>query len=129
MACCMLDLFPGRQEELTLRALVCWVCVVRAEWRLGAQALDLPCPSHLSQQAPTVHRLPSSRLCSPTTPQQTAQGTAGDVAPSECDSLMRPTGTQPSATGSAAVLVRRQDGEPWDSGRAGAMAHGPGSWE
>lgn len=60
---------------------------------------------------PTVHRPPSSRLCSPTAPPGKAQGSVGGAAPSECDSPMRPCGTQRSATGSAAVRVSSQGRE------------------
>ena len=57
---------------------------------------------------PTLHRPPSSRPCSPTTPREKVLGTAGGAALSECGSRTRRSGTQRFATGSAAVQVSRQ---------------------
>ena len=92
-----------------------WMCVVRVAWGAGGSGPVPPLPFSSLSPGPTLHRPPSSRLCSPTIPRGKAQGTAGGVALSTCGLRMRRYGTQRSTTGNAAVQVSRQERELQDS--------------
>lgn len=82
--------------------------------------------------SPTLHRPPSSRPCSPTTPREKVLGTAGGAALSECGSRTRRSGTQRFATGSAAVQSGRASpgtGQPaGQQHRSGCLAVSGDGW-